>query len=159
MCGSPSNIHLSPPSDPVKRIAVFNLLPLQWNEAEIYVMLPVASWRNVLYEKAITHANTCQQAICGVRQRGWPVCSGLLEKENCPSLVSSCEWHIMLTKNFLLEQCMLGQSANCINFATTKAHSSVVTFLQFLRPINEVRILASHWECILSVNGSCHSSR
>ena len=119
----------------------------------------VTSWRNVLYEKAITHANTCQQAICGVRQRGWPVCSGLLEKENCPSWVSSCQWHITLTKNFLLEQCMLGQSANCINFATTKAHSSVVTFLQFLRPINEVRILASHWECILSVNGSCHSSK
>ena len=30
----------------------------------------VTSWRNVLYEKAITHANTCEQAICGVRQRG-----------------------------------------------------------------------------------------
>ena len=33
MCGLPSHIHLSPQSDPVKRIAVLNLLPLQSNEA------------------------------------------------------------------------------------------------------------------------------
>ena len=38
MCRSPSNIHLSPPE---MSIAVRHCLFLQWNEAEIYVMLPV----------------------------------------------------------------------------------------------------------------------
>ena len=58
MCGSPSNIHLSPPSDPVKRIAVFNLVPLQWNEAEIYVMLPVGEMSCMKKQSRMpTHAN------------------------------------------------------------------------------------------------------
>ena len=58
MCGSPSNIHLSPPSDPVKRIAVFNLLPLPWNEAEIYVMLPVGEMSCMKKQSRMpTHAN------------------------------------------------------------------------------------------------------
>ena len=33
--------------------------------------LKFASCRNVLCEKAVTHANTRQQAICGVRQPSW----------------------------------------------------------------------------------------
>ena len=86
MCGSPSNIHLSPPSDPVERIAVFNLLPLQWengNEAEIYVMLPVGEMSCMKEQSRMpTHAN--RQFVGSGNEAGLCV-RELLEKENCPS--------------------------------------------------------------------------